>query len=170
MGAAQSDLEAGLKQAIAAERDGHNFYRMAVASTEDPKGKEVFATLAAEELDHMHFLAKHYESILKTGKLDPSAKLGARADLSGMSPIFSDALKGRIGAAHFEMSALSIGVQLELDATKFYKAQADAAADAQVRQFFTELADWEAGHYHALLAQQEELKEDYWSAAGFSAF
>ena len=166
----ETDLERGLKQAIGAERDGHNFYLMAVASTEDAKGKEVFAKLAAEELDHMHFLMRQYESILKTGKPDPSAKLGSRGELSGISPIFSESIKKRIGDAHFEMSALSIGVQLELDAIKFYKAQADAADDKDVKQFYTELADWESGHYRALLEQQEELKEDYWTAGGFSPF
>ena len=36
--------------------------------------------------------------------------------------------------------------------------------------FFTELAEWEAGHYEALLTQQESLKEDYWSASRFSPF
>ena len=68
------------------------------------------------------------------------------------------------------MSALSIGIQLELDAMNFYKAQADAAEDDVVRGFFHELAEWETGHYQALLTQQGELKEDYWAAGGFAPF
>ena len=42
--------------------------------------------------------------------------------------------------------------------------------DAEAKRFFGELAEWEAGHHQALLRQQEELKEDYWSANGFTAF
>ena len=90
--------------------------------------------------------------------------------LSDMSPIFSDQIKSRIQDAHIEMSALSIGIQLELDAMKFYKSQAEAADDPDITNFYNELAEWESGHYHALLKQQEELKEDYWSSGGFSPF
>jgi hypothetical protein len=166
----QISLDRGLLKAIQAERDGHSFYAMAATSSQDPKAKEVFAQLADEELDHMSFLTRHYESVLKTGKPDASARLGPRADLSGAWPIFSDGIKTRIKDAHFEMSALSIGIQLELDAQKFYRAQADASGDPIAKQFYTELADWESGHYQALLTQQEELKQDYWAESGFAAF
>ena len=153
-------LAGGLAKAIKAERDGHSFYAMAANASADSKAKEVFAQLAAEELDHMHFLTRHYESVLKTGKPDQAAKLGPRADLSGLSPIFSDGIKARIKDAHYEMSALSIGVQLEAAAMTFYQAEEEAAHAPDVKQFYSELAGWEAGHYRALLQQQEELKED----------
>ena len=166
----KTSLTDGLLQAIKAERDGHSFYQMAAHSSVDPHAKEVFARLAGEELDHMNFLMKQYESILKCGRLDQSARLGPRSDLSGRSPIFSDGIRARIAEAHFEMSALSIGIQLESDAMKFYRAQAAAAADPEIVGFYSELAEWETGHYQALLSQQEELKEDYWSAGGFSPF
>lgn len=166
----QSRLAQGLLKAIKAERDGNSFYSMAAHASADPKAKEIFAQLAAEELDHMHFLTRHYDSVLKTGKPDHGARLGPRANLSGLSPIFSDGIKARIKDAHYEMSALSIGVQLEAEAMAFYRAEAEAADDPEVKRFYNELAEWEAGHYHALLGQQEELKEDYWSAGGFSPF
>ncbi|MBU8933926.1 MAG: ferritin family protein [candidate division Zixibacteria bacterium] len=158
----------GLLKAIKAERYGHNFYLMAANSTEDPKGKEIFQTLAREELDHMHFLRKQYDAILKTGQPDNSIRLGPQSDLTGMSPIFSESLKGRIKEASFEMTSLAIGIQLEHDAMQFYRAEAEAASDLEVKSFFSKLSDWEAGHYRALLRQQEELKEDYWLAGGFA--
>jgi len=160
----------GLMQAIKAERDGYSFYMMAAKGSDDPKGQEVFETLAHEEMEHMHFLRQQYESILKTGKPNLAIKLGNKTSLSDMSPIFSDKIKSRIKDAHIEMSALSIGIQLELDAINFYKSQANAVDDPDIREFYSELAEWERGHYHALLKQQEELKEDYWSAGGFSPF
>lgn len=159
-----------LLQAIQAERDGHSFYQMAASSTQDPKARDVFARLASEELDHLEFLGKQHASVLKTGRPDRTVKFGPRSDFSGMSPIFSDDIKSRIRGAHVEMSALSIGIKLELDSMNFYKAQAVAASDPLARDFFGELAEWEAGHYRALLAQQDELKADYWSAGGFSPF
>lgn len=160
----------GLMQAIKGERDGYSFYMMASRGSDDPKGQEVFEQLAHEEMEHMHFLRQQYDSILRTGKPDLTIKLGSKTSLSDMSPIFSDQIKSRIQDAHIEMSALSIGIQLELDAMKFYKSQARAADDPDITNFYNELAEWESGHYHALLKQQEELREDYWSSGGFSPF
>ncbi|MCK4605770.1 MAG: ferritin family protein [candidate division Zixibacteria bacterium] len=160
----------GLTAAAKAERYGHDFYLMAAKCTEDAKGKEVFRMLAAEEMDHMRFLLSQHDSVLKTGRVDAELKLGRMTDLSGRSPIFSDQLKDRIKEANFEMTALSIGIQLERDAVAYYRKQSEAAEDEFVRGFFAHLALWESGHYHALLEQHEELKEDYWSASGFTAF
>lgn len=164
------NITEGLMKAIKAEREGHSFYMMAANSSSDAKGKKIFETLAAEELDHMRFLNGQYEAISRTGKPDPNLKLGPKLDLSGAFPIFSDGIKSRIRSAHIEMSALAIGVQLELDAMTFYKSESQAASDPEIRKFYNTLAEWESGHYHALLRQEESLKQDYWSEAGFSPF
>lgn len=157
-----------LEQAIKAEFDGHNFYLMAARSTQDPKGREIFEQLATEELGHLRFLDAQKRSYQSTGRADPKAVLGTPMDLSGESPIFSPQLKERIQDAHFEMSALSIGIQLEHNSEKHYREQSEKATDPEIKSFFARLAEWEAGHYHALLRQQEELKEDFWSEGGFA--
>jgi rubrerythrin len=159
-----------LKAAVEAEQNGYHFYMMAARSTEDEQGSAVFEELANEELDHVRYLTSQYRSLMSDGVFDPKANLGRRTDLSGDSPIFSDKLKARAGQAHFEMSALSIGMNLELNAVKFYQGQADVSDDAEVKAFFQELADWESGHYEALSRQSELLKEDYWSDNGFAPY
>jgi len=164
------ELRQSLLKAVQSERYGFSFYMMAARSTGDARGREVFETLAAEELDHMNFLRGQYEAIMSTGKINAALKLGDKLDLSGSSPIFSDSLKSRIRDAHYEMSALAIGIQLELDSMNFYKSQAEENSDSEAGKFFTELSEWEKGHYNALLRQQESLQGDYWSAAGFSPF
>ncbi len=166
----QKELAEGLLTAIKAERYGHSFYLMAAKSTGDAKGQEVFKTLAREELDHMQFLRNQYDSIVKTGAPDKSLKIGNRTSLSAVSPIFSDELRERIKDANFEMTSLSIGIQLEQNSMAFYKTQAEKVDDPTMRDFYTKLAEWETGHYRALLKQQEELKEDFWSASGFAPF
>ena len=160
----------GLKEAIQAEIDGFHFYMMAARSTEDPKGREVFESLAEDEKEHVRFLSLQYDAFMDKGVADPAVTLGKRASLQGASPIFSDSFRQRITGAHFEMSALSIGISLELSAVNFYKDQAAQSNDPIVQKFYTELADWESGHYKALLQQQESLKEDYWAGGGFSPF
>ena len=163
-------LKEALVKAIQAEIEGHNFYMMSARSTEDQKGKDIFTQLAAEETEHAAYLKGQYKSIMETGMPDKSLKLGSRLQLTGSSPIFSDKLKSRAKDAHYEVTALSIGIQLELNAMKFYKEQAELTDDATVKEFFSELAEWETGHYNALLKQHDYLKEDYWSTAGFAPF
>lgn len=162
-------LEA-LKKATQAEIEGQHFYAMAAMATQDPMGRQVFETLAREEQAHARFLRAQHDSILETGHADSSLSLGSPLELLGSSPIFSDLLKSRVKGAHYEMTALSIGIQLEADAQHFYRVQAELAHDSVVRDFFLELANWESGHYHALLAQQESLKEEYWADNGFAPY
>ena len=166
-----SDLiSCALLEAIRAERDGASFYLMAAQTCDDPLGKKVFQGLAAEELDHQEYLGAQHQSLQTTGRLDSSLKLQHQVDLAGDSPIFSPQIKDRIKDAHFEMSALSIGIQLEQSAIEHYSRAADAAEDPAVAEFFRELVRWETGHHQALLRQQELLKEDYWSSGGYCPF
>ncbi len=163
----------GLKQAIQGEGDGYNFYTMASMNTEDEKGREVFQTLAQEEKSHIAFLKGQYKSIKEQGKVDGALKLPKQHEFTGDHPIFSPELKSRIKDAHMEMSALSIGIQLELSAIKFYEGEHDEAKRQNapdVADFYQMLVDWEKGHYDALLGEQDNLKEDYWAAGGFAPF
>jgi rubrerythrin len=160
----------GLQRAIRTETDGYHFYTMAAGSVKDPKGKEVFNRLAQDELSHLRFLKTQYQAFLETGRADEQARLGTPDEWAGENPIFSEKIHKRLHDAHFEMSALSIGIQLELSSEKFYRAEARAVSDPAVVKFYNDLADWESGHYHALLKQQESLKEEYWSKGGFAPF
>jgi rubrerythrin len=159
-----------LRRAIEAEYEGYGFYLMAAKSTEDEQGRTIFRQLAEEEQQHAAYLKTQHKAITETGHVDPQAKLGSPLTLAARSPIFSADLKRRLGDAHFEMSALGVGVHLEQSAMEFYAAQARDSTDAAVRAFFRELSDWEAGHYHALLAQQQELQSGYWEKNGFAPF
>jgi rubrerythrin len=68
------------------------------------------------------------------------------------------------------MTALSIGVQLELSSINFYKGEAGKTSNDALKKFYTELADWETTHYRRLLKQQNELKEEYWQDGHFYPF
>ncbi len=159
----------GLKEAMQAEVDGHHFYKLAAEATSDPLGKKVFQALAQDEIDHFIFLKAQYNSFLETGKADLKVKLGKPSN-SSESPIFSDDFKNRLKEAHYEMSALSIGAKLELSSIQFYKSEAKATPDPDVKAFYNDLAKWEETHHRMLLKQQHELQEDYWHNSGFYPF
>jgi rubrerythrin len=170
MDAATERMAEGLKKAIEAEIDGYHFYMMAANNTDDEQGREVFQMLASEEVEHANFLKAQYAALTETGKADANLRLKGRNALEGDHPIFSPELKSRTKSPNYEMSALSIGAQLELQAIQFYKGEADAATDVTVASFYEELAAWEKGHYDALTRQLESLRGEHWDVGGFSPF
>ena len=163
-------IAASLEKAMQAEIEGHHFYKMAAQSTQDVKGREVFQYLADEEQDHFEFLKAQLESISETGQVAAGVKLGEKRELGPTHPIFSDQIRKRIGDAHYEMTALTIGIQLEKSAVEFYGSEAEAVADPAVKAFYQELKAWEQGHLSALEAEADTLKEDYWQEARFAPF
>jgi rubrerythrin len=165
-----SKLDAAIGKAIENERYGRHFYLMAAGSTLDEKGRAVFEQLAGEERDHEVFLTGQLKSLRETGKLDAASLPPKAAELRGDSPIFSESMKARAKEAHAEMSAIGVGIQIEISSEKFYRDLASSSKDESVKKIFAFLADWESGHYHALLRQQEDLRQGYWFEGGFSPF
>lgn len=157
----------GLKTAIEAELTGHEFYKNAAKTTGDPVGKDTFSRMAEEEIGHFNYLRHQYKSVLEKGEYDFAKKLLKKDHKYAESPIFSDEIKRRIKDSHFEVSALTIGMKLELDAMRFYRSCAEKADHEDVKKFYTELADWEKDHYHAFEQQLDMLKEDYFQANNF---
>lgn len=165
----KDELLAGLKEALLTEETGIQFYTAAAARTTDTRGREVFAQLARDEAEHKQWLRRQYAHVAE-GTPWEEMKPVFHADLSGPGPIFSDQLRGRIGEAHWEMTALSVGLALEEATVTRYRNLARAAEQPDVRRFFEELAKWEESHAAALSRQSNLLKESYWQEARFAPF
>lgn len=161
---------AGLKEAILTEHTGSDFYSVASRHTTDPKGREVFLMLAAEEALHQRWLEQQYATIAAGRHPEPFISTADGAVFDDANPIFSDELRTRIGEAHWEMTALSVGLQLELATIARYRQLAAAAGIAELREFYEMLMRWEEGHARALERQSKLLREDYWNEAGFAPF
>jgi rubrerythrin len=157
----------GLKIAMEAELTGHQFYKVASKNTKDPKGKETFSRMAEEEMGHFNYLRHQYQSILKTGAYDFSKKLLKSHKKSGSGLIFSKEIQNRIKSSHFEVSALTIGMKLEMEAAGFYRKCAAKSTTPAAKQFYNELAEWEQGHYQSFRNQLDLLKEEYFAANHF---
>lgn len=159
----------GLKEAMIAERTGIEFYRIAAERTSDEKGKAVFSRLGEEEKKHLEYLQQKYYHLTENAGTGLTLKLPS-VDLSEPSPIFSPELKKRINAAHWEMTALSVGLALEQASIARYRELAQKAATEELRRFFDSLVRWEETHAAALQKQFNYLREDYWQEAGFAPF
>lgn len=161
-----------VKKAIRVEYDGYQFYRLAEEKTSDAKGKEVFASLAKDETNHMQILKGLYQSVKEEGKFkfDEVMEIKSILETTSESPIFSKEFKGRLDKSHFEMAALSVGILLEKNSIDFYKKSAQEIEEKDVKMLFAYLADWEGEHLRALVNQQRFLQEDYWTEARFYPF
>ena len=157
----------GLTTAMEAELIGHQFYKVASRNTKDPKGKTTFSSMAEEELGHFHFLRHQYRAIFDTGDYDFTRKLLKSPKKGASSPIFSKEIKKRIKSSHFEVSALSIGMKLEMEAFTFYRNCAKKATTPAAKKFYNELAEWEQSHYQAFKNQLDLLREEYFAANHF---
>lgn len=165
----KEQLIAGLREAILTEQTGIQFYTVAARNTQDLKGREVFEQLARDEDEHQQWLRRQFGHLME-GRPFEEFRGKHHASLSGPSPIFSDELKSRIGEAHWEMTALSVGLALEHATVTRYRSLAQAADEPGVRRFFEELAAWEETHAEALRKQHNLLIESYWQSAHFAPF
>jgi rubrerythrin len=157
----------GLKTALQTELNGIEFYRIAAQQTEDKKGKETFQMLADDELKHFNALQQQYSALIEnTGwkKID----LGKATEFAGESPIFSDELKERVKGKHFEVTALSIGALLESNSIDFYREMKEKSDDANAREMYEKLQEWEEKHLEAITRQLDVIKEDYWAEQRFA--
>jgi len=128
----------GLKEAMVAERTGIEFYTAAAERTTDPQGKQVFQRLADEEKKHLEYLGAWYRQLSENSI--PELTLGnSEIDLSGPSPIFSSELKKRINQAHWEMTALAVGLALETGSIAHYQTLAARAKTEELRTFLMPL-------------------------------
>ncbi|MEO0079631.1 MAG: ferritin family protein [candidate division WOR-3 bacterium] len=159
----------GLKEAMLAEQTGIQFYTTAAEKTVDAQGRQVFEQLADEERQHLEYLQRQFRHILAGEQFEPLT-LASKVDAAQTSPIFSPALRHRLKEAHWEMTALAVGLQLELAAIQRYRSLAQTTDRPDVRTFFETLVRWEEGHAAALKKQQEALKEAYWESARFAPF
>ena len=157
----------GLKTAMEAELTGHNFYKSAVKSVSDPRAKEALSEMAEDEMNHFQYLRHQYMSVLEKGDYDFTRKLLKDSQQRKENPIFSDAIKKRVKDSHYEVSVLTIGMKLELDAIHYYRGCAKKAGKEEAKRFFNELADWETSHYEAFEQALDSLKEEYWEANDF---
>jgi rubrerythrin len=155
------DLKEAFKEAMRGELEGRELYSLTAEKVTDEKAKQIFEHLAQEEYSHyktLEEIAKNYFEG-KPVKVPKLSKLVSFEDAK--SPIFTEDFKNFLKDKHFEMSALSIGMKLELESSKIYKEMADAIDDETIKGLFSELSEWEKGHYDALKNQVAYLKEHY---------
>lgn len=156
-----------LKEAMAIEMTGREFYRVTAEKTSDDNGRETFQFLAAEEEKHFHFLQTW---LLRDERGETESVVLSAPETHPPSRVFSPEFVRRIGEKHFEMSALSIGALLEKNSLEFYAKAAQEASNPAEKRVFQELSAWETQHHQMLVRELETLQEAYWTTNRFAPF
>ena len=163
----KQEMIKAIKDAVMVEIKGQQLYSHAARETTDPQAKAMFAMLAKDEDDHVRILMSQYKSLMEEGRINLDDVHPAEVD-HGSHSIINDEFKRAIRRGNFEMAVIGIGCDLENKAITYYRDQAGKTDDADLKQLFTWLAEWEVGHLEQLVELEKMLQDEYWADQGFS--
>ncbi|NIO49708.1 MAG: hypothetical protein GTN73_09790 [Candidatus Aminicenantes bacterium] len=150
-----------IKGAILLEVNGRKFFNHAADITQHESGKKMFRFLAEEEVKHLNTFTDLFSQIL--GTKDWKEHISSH-ELEGEAPLvekLKERMKREEGKG--ETEALSIGMQLEMDAINFFQNAASETDDRVNKKIFTDICDEEKFHYDLLQAQHDSVtKSGFW--------
>ncbi|MDH5707024.1 MAG: ferritin family protein, partial [Candidatus Aminicenantes bacterium] len=154
-------VENAIKEAIRLEVNGRNFFNHAAEITHNELGKKMFRKLAAEETKHIQAFSNLFSEILKETDWK---KFVRDEELKGESSLIEklkERMKGAEGKS--ETQALSIGMELEENAIRFFQKAAEEVADPVAKEIFLSISEEEKFHYDLLQAQHDSLNNSgFW--------
>jgi rubrerythrin len=159
-----------INKAYQIELDGYTFYSMTAERSQKPAVQELFAKLAADEVQHQAFLhnvSRHYDE-----KGTAAFRFDTKTpDVSGLSSqVFTGRFREQAAGAQFELAVLSIGMTLETNALKYFNEAARNASEKEVTQFYQFLADWEKQHFDSLQNLFNIVRSDQMADSAFAPF
>jgi rubrerythrin len=130
------DFRELISRAIDVEMEAYNFYCTAADRATDDALKNLFAELAAEELNHQAFL----QEIMMRGSRALQAE-------DSRDYRFSNALElSPLSIDHKPVDGIALAIRKELDAMQMYTQLSLIAWDPQEKRAFLELARMEKSH------------------------
>ena len=155
MATISQQVKDAIKGAILLEVNGRKFFNHAADVTEHESGKKMFRFLAEEEVKHLKTFTELFGQIL--GSKDWKKHLSPH-DLEGEAPLV-EKLKERMKreGTKGETEALSIGMQLEMDAINFFQNAASETDDPAARKIFNDICEEEKFHYDLLQSQHDSV-------------
>ena len=148
-----------LQQALELEERGYQFYQQAAERTVDPKGSEMFRSLAGDEVLHQQVIERQIDALgAGQGWVLPEEAGEVQADL--VTPLFPEGeleLEKAIQPDASDLDALLFALKIENDSFNLYAEQAQAAQDPNARTLYAYLCDAERTHFDLLMLNYESL-------------
>lgn len=145
--------------AVTLEENGKTFYEHAVSITEDSRTKEMFKSLAQDEVDHKKTFKKMLSKItdyepIQNYPEEYFAYLESYVD----NVIFSEeAFKNEIKDINDPMAALDFALQAEQDSIVYYQELKKFVSEKH-HNVIEEIIDEERKHYTKIYNMKEELE------------
>jgi len=166
---AQSVLQA-LEMAIDTQKRGREFYQKVAKETDYPEARQMFLSLAEDEMEHLNWLKAQRDSLLSKGEWLPYEPPPAHIQEEG-PPIFSDEqVKESLGKYRSELPVLRLGLEMEERSRAFYEKAAGKTDEKEGKAMFYHLAAWEKSHWEILKREYDLLMEEYRRHMGFEPF
>ncbi len=149
-----------LRQAIRLEQDGYKFYTEAAERTTDPRGREMFLSLADDEKLHLRIVRDQYEA-LSTGQgwvsFSEALELKPVDVDKPLFPPEREALGKAIGPEASDTDALLFALEIENESYELYRKAATETADPVGKAMYQRLASQERTHFDILMLNYEHL-------------
>jgi rubrerythrin len=150
---------AALNQAIELEIEGQRFYLEAAECTSNPKGAEMFRSLADDEVIHERILRRQLDALNKgEGWVSPEGVAEVTADLTAL--IFPESEKvceEALRPDESDLDALLFALQIENKSFNLYREMAEKTKDPNGKRMYEYLANAERGHFEQLMLNYEHL-------------
>ena len=151
-----------IKTAIQMEKDGYSFYQKAAAQTSSDMGREIFESIAKDELMHLDIFEKMFEE--KIGKSEWINLVESSKKYTNIG-VFPKDLKEMEGENpdSSELDALRIAMDSEKEAIDYYSKIRDNLSDRDVKEIIDEIIEQEKSHYNILEGEFNHIQSTgYW--------
>ena len=153
-----------LNQAIELEVKGQRFYLEAAECTMNPKGAEMFRSLADDEVIHERILRRQLDALtrgegwVKSSLLLPEGDAEVTADLAALIFPESEKVCGEaLRPDESDLDALLFALQIENESFNLYREMAQTTEDPNGKRMYAYLANAERGHFEQLMLNYEHL-------------
>jgi rubrerythrin len=148
-----------LNEALCHEEEGHAFYLKAGERTADPKGKNMFQSLAEDAKMHIDVIQAQIDAFTEgNGWALPECVFDCQADLEKpLYPRGSQALERAIRPDDSDVDALLFALNTENESFGSYSQQARAAVDPAAKSLYEYLAEEARTHFNLLMLNYESL-------------
>jgi rubrerythrin len=148
----KDEILCALAAYIKNEQDGFEFYEYCAQKTANENGKQMFQSLAHDELQHIARLQGEYDSLLNRGEWLTVQQAAACAlpDTKALFPKDRAKIDELIKGASSDLDALQLAIEMEKDSYRAYKSEAEKASNQDAKAVFEGLAQEEHNHLETL--------------------
>ncbi|MEO0199408.1 MAG: ferritin family protein [candidate division WOR-3 bacterium] len=153
----KGNISTALDLAMDIEKDSIFRYLEIARKTKDTSGKNMFITLAMEEVKHLLILSEARQIVEEEVHLKPLEV--PKSEIEGVLPDIIKREKKKHGKSELnELDALEIALEHEKKAMDFYEKKSVEMTDETLKNLFKRLYEMERGHYELIMAQLDYIK------------